>query len=172
MAFDYSVLSVLQAPGKRVTKRRESGEVYGLRLQAGGAVPALVLEANIAEGFMAGGTALWIFGPPQHGEVLDQDLFDRSDPITPPLLVDRSLWSHGVAFRWGAIPASHPYRQHRVLYRHPLGHRQVLDSNGNPVQLVRRSDVIGEYTHTLLWGVDIAVRDGLAELRGPVADRG
>ena len=163
--FDTNQLTVL-APGRRVVKRRQVGDVYGLRLREGGAVPALVVAADWPSGFMSGATAIWIFGPPQHGTTLNLEALNESDPIVEPLLVDQTLWSFGVAFKLGELAADHPLLQHRFLFQNPSGLRPVYDVTDQQVTTVRRSDVIGRYSHTLILGVDQAVARGLAELRG------
>lgn len=146
--------------GRRSVKARQAGDIYGLRISNEKAVPALVVLGSWPQGFHEGATVLWPLGPPQPVASDPALKLDSLSPLTAPLIVGRSLWSLGYAFRWSRVEATHPLLQRRFLFRHMNGN--LLDWTGATVRSLGPEDVIGDYSYCLPLGVDDEIRVALS----------
>jgi hypothetical protein len=143
-------LSVL-ALGERRTCRPAPGEVHGLRLADGGALPAVVLH-TYDHGLYAGASVLWVLDRRHPDEAIDVACLAGARPMLPPLILHREVWTQGCAFPAGRLEPDHPLLCKRIVFINPVDHR-AYDFGDGPVGPCP-DDVVARNSLVFLRGLD------------------
>lgn len=139
------------ALGERCPCRPAPGEVHGLRLADGGALPAVVLH-TYDHGLYAGASVLWVLDQRQPDEAIDVASLGDARPLLPPLILHREVWTQGCAFPVGSIAPDHPLLHKRVVFTNPVDHRAYDVGEGAVEPCV--GDVVARYSLVFLRGLD------------------
>lgn len=139
------------ALGERCCCRPAPGEVHGLRLADGGALPAVVLH-TYDHGLYAGASVLWVLDQRHPDEAIDIGSLADVRPLLPPLILHREVWTQGCAFRAGQVDGNHPLLRKRVVFTNPVDHR-AYDVGEGAVEPCA-GDVVARYSLVFLRGLD------------------
>lgn len=147
-------LRVLALGERRAAPQPLRGEVHGLRLAGGGALLGLVLHAH-EQGLYAGASVMWVLNRRHTGCGIDVASASIGQPLLPPLVLHREVWTHGCAYRLGQLRPDHPLLCKRVVYR---AQGRLFDLSDRPVDGPGASDVVAGCSLVFLRGLDERLR--------------